>query len=271
VPNVLDRPLSSEHHPDEVLMNRRRTLVVANWKMHKTVPEALQFTDEVQTQTGPCEDREVVIAPSFTALAEVGKALQQKGFSLAAQDCHWETRGAFTGEVSVGMLRDVGCRYVIVGHSERRQLFGETDDVVQKKVAAVLREGLTPIVCVGETLHQREAGQTFDVVGRHLACAVEAVSPDNAGRLVIAYEPVWAIGTGRTATPAQAQEVHAFLRERSAALFDKSIANQIRIVYGGSVKTENVDELMAQPDIDGLLVGGASLEVASFRRIIQYQ
>jgi triosephosphate isomerase len=252
-------------------MNNRTALVAANWKMYKTVREARQFVEDLQAQTGPCEDREVTIAPPFTALAEAGKVLQQKGFSLAAQDCHWETQGAFTGEVSVGMLRDVGCRYVIVGHSERRQLFGETDEVVQKKVAAVLRQGLVPIVCLGETLPQREAGQTFDVVVRHLAGALEGVSPEDAGRLVIAYEPVWAIGTGKTASPAQAQEVHAFLRERSAALFDKTIANQIRIVYGGSVKTDNVDALMAQPDIDGLLVGGASLEVASFRRIIQYQ
>jgi len=252
-------------------MNSRLALVVANWKMYKTVPEALRVVEDLQVQTGPCEHREVAIAPPFTALAEVGKALHQKGFSLAAQDCHWETQGAFTGEVSVRMLRDVGCRYVIVGHSERRQLFGETDEVVQKKVAAVLREGLIPIVCMGETLPQRETGQTFDVVVRHLACAVEGISPDHAGRLVIAYEPVWAIGTGRTATPAQAQEVHGFLRERYAALFDKTIANQIRMVYGGSVKTDNVDALMAQPDIDGLLVGGASLDVTSFRRIIQYQ
>jgi triosephosphate isomerase len=252
-------------------MNNRTALVAANWKMYKTVSEALRFVEDLQAQTGPCEDREVVIAPPFTALSAVAGVLRQKGFALAAQNCHWEEQGAFTGEVSVGMLREVGCRYVIVGHSERRQLFGETDDVIQKKVAAVFRQGLIPIVCMGETLPQREAGQTFDVVVRHLTRAVEGISSDQAGQLVIAYEPVWAIGTGKTASPAQAQEVHGFLRERYAALFDKTIANQIRMVYGGSVKTENVDVLMAQPDIDGLLVGGASLDVASFRRIVQYQ
>jgi triosephosphate isomerase len=252
-------------------MNSKTALVAANWKMYKTVSEALRFVEDLQAQTGPCEDREVVIAPPFTALSAVAGVLRQKGFALAAQNCHWEEQGAFTGEVSVGMLRDVGCRYVIVGHSERRQLFGETDDVIQKKVAAVFRQGLIPIVCMGETLPQREAGQTFDVVVRHLTRAVEGISSDQAGQLVIAYEPVWAIGTGKTASPAQAQEVHGFLRERYAALFDKTIANQIRMVYGGSVKTENVDVLMAQPDIDGLLVGGASLDVASFRRIVQYQ
>jgi triosephosphate isomerase len=252
-------------------MNSKTALVAANWKMYKTVSEALRFVEDLQAQTGPCEDREVVIAPPFTALSAVAGVLRQKGFALAAQNCHWEEQGAFTGEVSVGMLRDVGCRYVIVGHSERRQLFGETDDVIQKKVAAVFRHGLIPILCMGETLPQREAGQTFDVVVRHLTRAVEGISSDQAGQLVIAYEPVWAIGTGKTASPAQAQEVHGFLRERYAALFDKTIANQIRMVYGGSVKTDNVDALMAQPDIDGLLVGGASLDVASFRRIIQYQ
>jgi triosephosphate isomerase len=252
-------------------MNSKTALVAANWKMYKTVSEALRFVEDLQAQTGPCEDREVVIAPPFTALSAVAGVLRQKGFALAAQNCHWEEQGAFTGEVSVGMLRDVGCRYVIVGHSERRQLFGETDDVIQKKVAAVFRQGLIPIVCMGETLPQREAGQTFDVVVRHLTRAVEGISSDQAGQLVIAYEPVWAIGTGKTASPAQAQEVHGFLRERYAALFDKTIANQIRMVYGGSVKTDNVDALMAQPDIDGLLVGGASLDVASFRRIVQYQ
>jgi len=252
-------------------MNSKTALVAANWKMYKTVSEALRFVEDLQAQTGPCEDREVVIAPPFTALSAVAGVLRQKGFALAAQNCHWEEQGAFTGEVSVGMLREVGCGYVVVGHSERRQLFGETDDMIRNKVAAVFRHGLIPIVCMGETLPQREAGQTFEVVVRHLTRAVEGISSDQAGQVVIAYEPVWAIGTGKTASPAQAQEVHGFLRERYAALFDKTIANQIRMVYGGSVKTDNVDALMAQPDIDGLLVGGASLDVASFRRIIQYQ
>jgi triosephosphate isomerase (TIM) len=251
-------------------MENKKALIAANWKMHKTIAEALEFTKELQ-QLGPCGDREVVLAPPFTALAAVGQTLLQQGFALAAQNCHWEEQGAYTGEVSLGMLRDVGCRYVIVGHSERRQLFGETDDAVQKKVAAVFRHQLLPILCVGETLAEREANRTFEVVSRQLTRALEGLPSGQAERLVIAYEPVWAIGTGKTATPAQAQEVHAFLREHCQTLYDKTVAKHIRIVYGGSVKPDNVDTLMAQPDIDGLLVGGASLEVASFKRIIQYQ
>jgi triosephosphate isomerase len=252
-------------------MEDRKALIVANWKMHKTVAEALEFAQQLQQQLGPCEAREVALAPPFTALAAVGKALRQQGFVLAGQNCHWEDHGAFTGEVSVGMLRDIGCRYVIVGHSERRQLFGETDETVQKKVSVVFKQRLQPILCVGETLTERETNRTFEVVSRQLSGAIGGLSPEEAELLVIAYEPIWAIGTGKTATPAQAQEVHAFLRERCQCLYDKSIANRIRMVYGGSVKPDNVDILMAQPDIDGLLVGGASLEVASFKRIIQYQ
>ncbi|HBZ54291.1 MAG TPA: triose-phosphate isomerase [Syntrophobacteraceae bacterium] len=251
-------------------MGDRKALVAANWKMYKTIAEARRFVEELQAQVGPCVDREVVIAPPFTALPAIARTLRTNGFALAAQNCHWEEQGAFTGEVSVGMLRDVGCLYVIVGHSERRNLFGETDSMIQKKVDAVYRHGLTPILCIGETLQQREAAETFEVVVRQFEEAVVGVNQDQARQLVLAYEPVWAIGTGRTATPEQAQEVHHFLRERIATRFDKTIANHIRMVYGGSVKTDNVDALMAQPDIDGLLVGGASLEVTSFIRIVQF-
>jgi triosephosphate isomerase (TIM) len=252
-------------------MEQRKALVAANWKMYKTVAQACRFVEDLQAQTGIIEDREVVIAPPFTALAAIAPILLGKGFSLAAQNCHWEEQGAFTGEVSVGMIKDVGCRYVIVGHSERRHLFGETDEMIQKKVAAVYCHGLVPILCVGETLIQREAGETREVVARQLGRATEGIPFDQAKQLVVAYEPVWAIGTGRTATPAQAQELHGFLREHCAVRFDKTVAKHIRIVYGGSVKSDNVDALMAQSDIDGLLVGGASLEVASFQRIVQYQ
>jgi triosephosphate isomerase (TIM) len=255
----------------EVSMENRKVLVAANWKMYKSITEARRFVEELQAQVGPQDDREVVIAPPFTALSAIARTLRENGFALAAQNCHWEEQGAFTGEISVGMLREVGCRYVIVGHSERRQLFGETDDMIQKKAAAVYRHALTPILCIGETLQQREAGETFAVVARQLEEAVTGLTPEQARQLVLAYEPVWAIGTGRTASPEQAQDVHHFLRDRCTALFDKSIANHIRMVYGGSVKTTNVDALMAQPDIDGLLVGGASLDVASFSRIVQYQ
>jgi len=246
-------------------------MMAANWKMHKTISEAVSYTEALQDEIGPCKDREVVIAPPFTALSAVGKAIRQEGFSLCAQNCHWEEKGAYTGEVSGGMLKDLSCTYVILGHSERRHIFGETDETVRKKVATAFKYGLIPILCVGEILEQREAGRTTQTVGSQVDKAVQGLSPEQAGRLVIAYEPVWAIGTGKTATPDQAQEVHVFIRERYGSLFDKTIAKDMRIVYGGSVKPDNVDALVAQPDIDGFLVGGACLEVGSFKRIIQCQ
>lgn len=252
-------------------MNTRKSLIAANWKMYKTIAEAVSFTEALQKEVGPFEDREVVIAPPFTALSAVRKAIHRKGFHLAAQNCHWEEKGAFTGELSGVMLKDVGCDHVIIGHSERRHIFAETDEMVQKKVSAAYRYGLLPIVCVGEVLEEREAGRTFEVVGTQVARAFQDLDSGKAEQLIIAYEPVWAIGTGKTATPDQAREVHAFIRNQCASHFDKRIANLVRILYGGSVKPDNVDSLMAQPDVDGLLVGGASLEVGSFKRIIQFQ
>lgn len=252
-------------------MKERKPLAAANWKMYKTVREAVSFIENLQKEVGLPEDREVMIAPPFTSLFAVREVIQKAGFSLGAQNCYWEEKGSFTGEISVPMLRDVGCSYVIVGHSERRHIFGETDEMIQKKVAAVFRHGLIPVLCLGEVLEEREKGKTFDVVTRQLESAVQGLNTEQAEKLVIAYEPVWAIGTGKTATPDQAQEVHAFLRERYASLYDKTLAKSIRILYGGSVKPDNVDSLMSQPDIDGTLVGGASLEVASFKRIVQYQ
>jgi triosephosphate isomerase len=248
----------------------RKPLIAANWKMFKTLAEAIHFVGSIQEQTGPCNDREVVIAPPFTALKGVRDNLKQQGFSLAAQNCHWEDEGAFTGEISPVMLKDLGCDFVIVGHSERRQLFGETDETVHLKAAAVFQAGMTPVICVGEVLEQREAGKTFEVVGRQIEGALTGLTPSQVERLVIAYEPVWAIGTGKTATPGQAQEVHAFIRERIASLFNKGVEKKSRILYGGSVKPSNIDELMAQSDIDGALVGGASLEVGSFKSIVQF-
>jgi triosephosphate isomerase len=248
----------------------RKALIAANWKMFKTVTEAIFFVRSIQEQTGPCDDREVMIAPPFTALKPVRDILQQRGYCLAAQNTHWEEKGAFTGEVSPVMLKDLGCDYVIVGHSERRQLFGETDETVRLKAASVFKAGMVPVVCVGEVLEQREKGKTFEVIGSQLDGALEGLSAAQAQRLVIAYEPVWAIGTGKTATPGQAQEVHAFIRQRIGARFDKEVENKTRILYGGSVKPDNVDTLMAEPDIDGALVGGASLEVGSFKRIIEF-
>jgi len=252
-------------------MKNRRSLVAANWKMHKTVGETVSFLVALQERIEPYEDREVVVAPPFTALAAARQAMEGRKIKLSAQNCHWEEKGAFTGEVSPAMLKDLGCEYVIVGHSERRHLFRETDEIVQKKTASVFAHGMVPILCVGEVLDEREAGRTFPVVNHQLERALDGLGSRFVPALVLAYEPVWAIGTGKTATPDQAQEVHSFLREKLSALFDKTIANKIRILYGGSVKPDNVDALMAQPDVDGLLVGGAGLEVDSFQRIVQYR
>ncbi len=249
----------------------RIPLIAANWKMFKTIPEAVSFISSVQEEAGPVNDREVVIAPAFTALQAVREKLNRNGYKLAAQNCWWQEKGAFTGEVSPVMLKDLGCDYVIVGHSERRQIFGETDEVIRQKASAVFSHGMVPIVCVGEILDQREQGRTFDVVGGQVKEGLSGVGRGNASRLVVAYEPVWAIGTGKTATPAQAQEVHAFIRRTLESLFDKELANKVRILYGGSVKPDNVDALMAEADIDGTLVGGASLEVGSFKRLIQFK
>lgn len=252
-------------------MEQRKSLIAANWKMHKTIAEAVAFVESLQREVGDYNDREVIIAPPYTALSAVRNALWRKDFKLAAQNFHWEEKGAFTGEISGAMLKDVGCDGVIIGHSERRQLFGETNEMLLKKVAGAFRGGFLPILCVGEVLEEREGGRTFTVVGSQLEQGLTGLPADQARQLALAYEPVWAIGTGRTATPDQAQEVHAFIRERCAALWDKTVANSMRIMYGGSVKPDNVDSLMAQPDIDGMLVGGASLEVGSFKRIVQYQ
>ncbi len=252
-------------------MNRKKSLIAANWKMFKTLAEAVSFTEALQREVDTLEDREVVIAPPFTALAAVRNALWRTDFNLASQNCHWADKGAFTGEVSCAMLKDVGCDYVILGHSERRQLFGETNEAVQKKLTAAFSHGIQPILCVGEVLEEREGGKTFEVVGTQLDLALQRLSADHAGQLAVAYEPVWAIGTGKTATPKQAQEVHAFIRRQCTFRWDKTVAGRIRIMYGGSVKPDNVDALMAQSDIDGMLVGGASLEVGSFKRIVQYQ
>ncbi len=248
----------------------RKPLVAANWKMFKNIAEAISFVKTIQEETGPCDDREVVIAPPYTALKAVRDIMKQRGYSLAAQNSHWEEKGAFTGEVSPVMLKDIGCEYTIVGHSERRQLFGETDRTVHLKAASLFTAGIVPVICVGEVLDQREQGKTFEIIGSQVDGALKSLSLAQAELLVIAYEPVWAIGTGRTATPGQAQEVHAFIRERVKSIFNKEVEKKARILYGGSVKPDNIDALMAEPDIDGALVGGASLEVGSFKRIIEF-
>ena len=246
----------------------RTALVVANWKMHKTVAESLAFAQALGPALADLRGVEVAVAPPFTALAALQNALAGTAVALAAQNAHFEKSGAFTGEISVAMLAELGVRYVILGHSERRQLFGETDEGIAKKLRAVQAAGLRPILCVGELLAEREAGRTFDVLARQLAGALGGADSAQAVELVVAYEPVWAIGTGRTATPELAQEAHAFIRARLADRFGAN-AGRIRIQYGGSVKPENAAELLGQPDIDGALVGGASLDPESFSAIIR--
>lgn len=248
---------------------KRRLIVAGNWKMNGTLQEATAIVQELLKELPADSEAEVVLCPPFTALASVGQAIKGSRLLLGAQNTYSETKGAFTGEISPAMLKEIGCRYVILGHSERRQIFGETDELIQKKVRAVVKEGLSVIVCVGETLQQRESNQTWNVIKRQLEINLEGTtSSEAAGQLVIAYEPVWAIGTGRNATPAQAQEVHALIRDWLAQRFGKTEAQMIRIQYGGSVKPDNAGELLSQPDVDGSLVGGASLDPKSFFSII---
>lgn len=249
----------------------RIPIIAGNWKMYKTATEAVAFVTRLKKELAAGDGTEVVVAPSFVALAAVAQCLQGTKIAVAAQDCYWEEQGAYTGEVSVPMLRDAGCSYVIIGHSERRAYFGEQDEQVNKKVKAVMAHGLRPIVCVGESLEQREQGNTVSVVERQVKEGLKGVGEDATRAMVIAYEPIWAIGTGKTASPGQAQEVHAAIRGVLSEVFGPAGAQMIRIQYGGSVKADNIDELMAQPDIDGALVGGASLEVGSFARIVRFQ
>ena len=249
----------------------RKPLVAGNWKMHKTVSEAVALVRDLRPRISMIHDVEVAVFPPFTALSAVAQTLDGSNLGLGAQDLHWEASGAFTGELSAAMLTDVGCRYVLVGHSERRQLFGETDGAVKLKAAAALEGGLIPIVCFGESLAEREASETLEVVERQVTRGVSGLPTEQVKRLVLAYEPVWAIGTGKTATSAQAQEVHAAVRGLMGRLHGPEVAASVRILYGGSVKPENARELMAQPDVDGALVGGASLSAESFAGIVRYR
>jgi triosephosphate isomerase len=246
----------------------RRTIVAANWKMHKTVREAEAFVAAFLPRVAGVRDVEIVLAPPFTALAAVGAKLAGSTVALAAQNVNPEKQGAFTGEIAPGMLVELGCRYGIVGHSERRALYGEGDALVARKAAALLEHGIWPIVCVGETLEQREQGRTSAVVSAQLEGSLASVPPARAEDVVVAYEPVWAIGTGKTATPELAQEVHALIRAQLRRRFGGA-GDRIRIQYGGSVKPDNAASLLAQADIDGALVGGASLEAEGFARIVR--
>jgi len=252
--------------------NRGRTpLMAGNWKLYKTSGEGAAFVAELAARLGMLSDREVVVAPPFTGLYEAVQGAQGSAVSVAAQDVFWEKEGAFTGEVAPGMLADLGAKAAIIGHSERRQYFGETDQTVAKKVRATLDEGLLPIMCVGETEAEREGGLTEQVLATQVPAGLAGVKAEEAGLLAIAYEPIWAIGTGKTATPEIAQEAIAFIRAQVAEVLGAEAADAVRILYGGSVKPDNIDVLMAQNDIDGVLVGGASLKLDSFTRIVQFE
>jgi triosephosphate isomerase len=249
----------------------RTPVIAGNWKLFKTIGESVAFINELKPLIAEASDVEIVIAPVFTALNRVSDAAAGSNITVAAQDCFWEEEGAFTGEVSPRLLQDAGCRHVIIGHSERRQYFGETDTTVNKKTVAACNAGLTAIVCVGETLQEREAEKTFSVIETQITHGLAGFSSDLLSKIIIAYEPVWAIGTGKTASDEQAQEIHAFIRTLLIKLFGNSAAEAIRILYGGSVKPENIKGLMTRPDIDGALVGGASLKAVSFAAIVNYK
>lgn len=249
----------------------RVPLIAGNWKMFKTSEEALAFAGDLAKRVADVNGTEILLCPAFVHLCPLAQALRGSPVKLGSQNVFWEDSGAFTGEVSAPMLKSVGARYALVGHSERRQYFHETDETVNRRLFAALKSGLVPIVCVGETLEEREAGKTAAVVETQLRQGLKGLDAAGAASIVVAYEPVWAIGTGRTATPELAQEVHRFIRTTLDNLFGSDASSQVRILYGGSVKGDNVDPLMAQPDIDGALVGGASLDAASFERIIRFK
>ncbi len=246
----------------------RTPFVAANWKMHKTIEEAAAYVDLFRARLRPNAGVEIVLAPPFTAIRAVSVAAAGTAIGVAAQDLYWEAHGAFTGEISGAMIKEARASHVIVGHSERRHLFGDSDDDVNKKIRAAQTAGLIPIVCVGETLDERDGGRTLDVLDRQIADGFSGIDADDIRRLVLAYEPVWAIGTGRTATRAQAQDAHAHIRSRLADAFGSDVAESCRVIYGGSVKPSNAAELSAEPDVDGSLVGGAGLDPGSFAEIV---
>ncbi len=248
----------------------RVPLIAANWKMNKIISEARSFVEEMKSKVKDVEDKEIVICPPYTSLIAVKQAISNSNIELGAQNVFWEEKGAYTGEISVKMLKDIGCKYIILGHSERRKYFFETDGIINKKIKKVLEESVSPIFCIGETLEERERNITFDVLKRQLTIGLNEIDINNVDKVVIAYEPVWAIGTGRTATPSQAEEAHYFIRNWVKEKFSEENSKRIRIIYGGSIKPENISDLMKCENIDGGLVGGASLKIDSFVNIINY-
>ncbi len=251
----------------EIVM--RRPVIAGNWKMYKDVNESVELVNAIKRNVSDIENVDVIVCPPFTNLGEVSEMVTDSNIGLGAQNCYWETEGAFTGEVAVPMLKSIGCKYVIIGHSERRQYFGETDETVNKKIKAAIEGGLIPILCVGETLEEREAGKTMDVVTKQITDSLKGFDEAYLDTLIIAYEPVWAIGTGKTASPQQAQEIHANIRALLKDIFSETFASSKALLYGGSVKPDNVVELMNEADIDGGLIGGASLKSDSFADIIK--
>jgi len=246
----------------------RIPFICANWKMFKTVHEAVVFAKEFRAMVKDVTDVEIVVAPPFTALHAVAEAVRNSTVGVAGQNLHWEREGAFTGEISATMLKEAGAEFVIIGHSERRRLFQETDETVNRKLMAALGAQLTPIVCIGETLEERERNETLTVLDRQIKAGLDGLTGDQVASLVVAYEPVWAIGTGRNATPVQAGEAHAHIRSRLRQWFGGPAADQCHVIYGGSVKPDNIHELVLLPDVDGALVGGASLAVHAFGDIV---
>jgi triosephosphate isomerase len=252
-------------------MENRKPFIAGNWKMFKTCSEAVNTAGQLVKLVKHANDIDVMIAPPFTALVPVSDVVMGSCVSLGAQNLFWEDEGAYTGEISSAMLVSAGCKYVIIGHSERRQYFGETDETVNKKIGSAIKDDLIPIFCVGESEKERESKATFSVLDKQVKRGIEGFSTDDLEALVIAYEPVWAIGTGKTATSSQAQEVHQFLRSMLEKILGNMLAKSIRILYGGSVKPSNIKELMTMPDVDGALVGGASLSAETFSKLVHYQ
>ena len=247
----------------------RRIIIAGNWKMNKNIGESIDLANSIKRSLYDVEEVEIVICPPFTSLSDVNEITMETNIKLGAQDCFWQSEGAFTGEVSAAMLRNVGCEYCIIGHSERRQFFGETNETVNKKLKVLLKENIKPIVCVGEKLEERKSGKTFDVIKDHVVNSLSGISKEEMLRTVIAYEPVWAIGTGVNATKEQAEEAHKYIRTLLSQMHGDEVAKSVRILYGGSVKPENIKELISQEDVDGALVGGASLKADSFVQLVK--